>query len=131
MKLDNEREDLVKLVKQKLEEQNKPKTFISYTIDEMNNIMNEMVLSESMVFSEDDDFSVADETEESPIEMKHPEEDRTNPNITRKIDLIRKSSLEGITELSNNPSHPAYDLFKKIWLMCDKLNNEEPKTDSE
>lgn len=131
MKLDNEREDLVKLVKQKLEEQNKPKTFISYTIDEMNNIMNEMVLSESMVFSEDDDFSVADETEESPIEMKHPEEDRTNPNITRKIDLIRKSSLEGITELSNNPYHPAYDLFKKIWLMCDKLNNEEPKTDSE
>ena len=44
-----------------------------------------------------------------------------------KISQIREIALQGLQEYANDVDTEAYQLYKKIWLMCDKAFSEKGK----
>lgn len=48
-------------------------------------------------------------------------EDQSNSLISN----IREMSLNGIKMFANNVGSKQYDFFKKVWLMCDKVMNDD------
>ena len=110
------------------------------SLDNMSNKKRKLTL-ESYVFSEDTDLN-----NEFPYETDNPgfddgqadiydEGETVNPTMKPLIDKIRLMSLQCLQKLSNAPESPEYELFKKIWQLCDKSvdvnakngnNNQQP-----
>lgn len=86
---------------------------------------------ESLVF--DDDMSFDTETdnpgydtdidfEETPSNAtpeKNMQQVKT-PEVKSVIDNIRRTALQGIQQIADNPTSAEYDVLKKIWQLCDK-----------
>lgn len=100
-------------------------------IDEINaNILEvEKMLKESMNFYEEDSVEDTIEPEmedempvEDEVETEIPEETpmKNAGSIESYIDHIRKYSLNGLSELCDNPESEEYQMLKKIFQMCDK-----------
>lgn len=84
------------------------------------------MLQESMIFNEDGD----EMNQEMPIDNHVMQDDADNDisNAEEPIDRIneiRKIALEGIQAYADNVDSEEYDFFKKIWLMCDKVQSEK------
>lgn len=140
------KEDIVKYVKQRLNEKDEKKNKKhSSTIEELElfleSIQHSNLLTESLMFDEEEDMPVdkpmpkpepeVDEpvvddvpTEEPDVPADEPEMDG---GVDAKIAQIRKAALEIVTQLADNVEDPNYELAKKIWMMCDKKNTDAKK----
>lgn len=91
---------------------------------------------ESLVFDDDMSFETENDTpgydvdvdfeetekEETPSNgtpMKNTQQVKT-PEVKSVIDNIRRTALQGIQQIADNPTSAEYDVLKKIWQLCDK-----------
>jgi len=65
---------------------------------------------------------VDDEEETMPVETQTDSEHSDAENI---VSQIREMALQGLQTLANDIDDPTYDLFKKVWLLCDKAQTTE------
>lgn len=86
------------------------------------------IIKESYVFDEDDDMldneyddedSMVDDNEFESDSMSKPAEDRIND--------IRKIALDGIQEFAEEVDSDEYNIFKNIWMTCDKFYSSKNK----
>lgn len=77
----------------------------------------------------------------NPYEMDNPgfddgqpdfyeEGEQVNPSMKPLIDQIRSTCLQCLQKLANTPEAPEYDLFKKIWGLCDKAVDASGKNNA-
>lgn len=101
-------------------------------------VVNESIkeINKALDFLLKEDLSFANnyETSNNVNEFNEPELEKQNsempqkenkvmvsPNVKNMINSIRKISLEGIRELSDNSTSDEYVFFKKVWDMADKV----------
>lgn len=100
-------------------------------ISEMKRMLHEPKLTmENMIFSELDDKDTEPNNEMTPNDGNSKNNMADNSNNTNEetkdfsahdaISQIRKISLRAVAQLADNPTSPEYELFKKIWNICDK-----------
>lgn len=111
---------------------NKKKKLISTKelITEMRHMLKEPKLTlENMIFSEMDNDDVDGNAEQCRDNCDGMDNDAdngkgmrspSNPSVSDSISQIRKIALGAISQISDSPTSPEYDLLKKIWNMCDK-----------
>lgn len=85
------------------------------------------------------DFEMSQETpDEAMGEMPEEGDDMSmggaqpfseNGDVDEIVTNIREMCLQGLQTLADNIEDPAYDLLKKMWLMCDKAQtpDEQPQ----
>lgn len=86
-------------------------------------------LNEAIQFEGDDfandEYDDMDLTEpEDNIEPSKPTEPE-KMDVAKFVDDIRKQSLKGMAQLSDNPDDEQYQLLKKIWQICDKKPDQQ------
>lgn len=60
-------------------------------------------------------------------EMVDIQSEGNNGNTKELIDNIRQIALQGVSSLASNVTDPMYEVFKKIWNICDSSVNAENK----
>ena len=74
---------------------------------------------------ENDEYDDMDLTEpEQEMEPEKPSGPEVM-DVAKFIDDIRKQSLKGMAQLSDNPEDEQYQLLKKIWQICDKKPEQQ------
>jgi hypothetical protein len=95
-------------------------------INEINAILkNSPTLNEALSF--EDDFDGMDYEEEMPMEEPmHDDGMGCNSEGGEIIKTIWKTALKGMNALAETEStdDPCYEVFKKIWQICDKVITE-------
>ena len=77
---------------------------------------------------ENDEYDDMDLTEpEDDMEPSKPSEPEVM-DVAKFVDDIRKQSLKGMAQLSDNPDDEQYQLLKKIWQICDKKPEQQKMT---
>lgn len=104
------------------------------SLDKMANKKRKLTL-ESYVFNGEDPFEVDNPGFDDGQADIYDEGETVNPTMKPLIDKIRLMSLQCLQKLSNAPESPEYELFKKIWQLCDKSvdvnaknNQQQPST---
>ena len=87
------------------------------------------LLKESYVFDDEDmemdDMSYDYEDDEEDFEEKPMEKESSNSDD--KINQIRSIALEGIQEYAEQVDSEEYQIFKNIWMSCDKFYSNKNK----
>lgn len=87
------------------------------------------LLKESYVFDDEDmemdDMSYDYEDDEENFEEKPMEKESSNSDD--KINQIRSIALEGIQEYAEQVDSEEYQIFKNIWMSCDKFYSNKNK----
>lgn len=105
-----------------------------------NNILNEInntfdLFNEAYSFSNDENSKQAEMNigSNNPMDfaLKDKEPNYNIEEISNLISQIRKLSLQGISKLSDATNVPEYDIFKKIWSLCEKKIVESNKETQE
>lgn len=95
-------------------------------INEINEILkNSPTLNEALSF--DDDYEEMGYEEEMPMSEPMPEDNMgCSSEGGEIIKTIWKTALKGMNALAESEStdDPCYEVFKKIWQICDKLITE-------
>jgi hypothetical protein len=79
-------------------------------------------LKEALSFDEDfDDMSYDDEMPMDDEMNCGDEMHQCNAEGEKLINDIRKACLDGMRQLADCPEDPCYDVFKKVWQICDKV----------
>ena len=76
------------------------------------------ILRESYVYEDDDVYDDSSYDEELDNEI---------PQVNDKLGEIRQLALSGIQEYAQNVDDPNYEVFKKIWMLCDKACSNKDK----
>jgi len=80
---------------------------------------------------ENDEYDDMDLTEpEDDMEQSKPSEPEVM-DVAKFVDDIRKQSLKGMAQLSDNPDDEQYQLLKKIWQICDKKPEQQNQKQNE
>jgi hypothetical protein len=92
-------------------------------INEISKILKNMpTLKEALSFDEDFDDMSYDEEMPMDDEMGCDSEiHQCNAEGEKLINDIRKVCLDGMRTLADCPEDPCYDIFKKIFQLCDKV----------
>lgn len=96
---------------------------IKSLINEMNELSN--ILKESYVF--DGEESMPQEGGEMPVEAPMEDEVNAIDVADENINQIRELALSGIQEYSNDVESEEYNIFKRIWMECDKYYSNKNK----
>ena len=100
------------------------KNNINNTIKEIESISK--LLKEAYIFDGDEGEMPMEETMESDA----PEEELMEGGNTDEIvDQIRQLALDGIQKYADDVDNEMYQLFKKVWMMCDKCLSEKDKVE--
>lgn len=62
---------------------------------------------------------------DAEMEPEHEEPKEEHIDWMGFVDDIRKKSLMGMAKLADNPDDPGYDVFKRLWQICDKAYNDQ------
>jgi hypothetical protein len=95
-------------------------------LDEMSKPKRRKLTLESYVFDEGADMNnvYPDETNNPGFDDGQPdfyeEGESVDPSMKPLIDNIRITCLDCLKKLGQTPEAPEYELFKKIWQLCDK-----------
>lgn len=104
-------------------------------LSEINNTLD--LFTEAYSFNDDENAKQAEKniaSDESLINFdinKKEFPDYNAKEASNLISQIRKLALQGISKLSDTTNVPEYDIFKKIWTLCEKKISEPIKQDSE
>lgn len=83
------------------------------------------ILKESYVFDEEnEDFEDMGEMEYDDEEIEPAKE---NTNGSDKINQIRSLALSGIQDFAEQVDSEEYQIFKNIWMSCDKFYSNKNK----
>lgn len=82
------------------------------------------ILKESYVFDEED-FDMEEVPQEQ--EDEYYEKNETTSSADEKINQIRSLALEGISEFAEKVDSEEYQMFKNIWMTCDKFYSNKNK----
>lgn len=96
---------------------------IKSLINEMNELSN--ILKESYVF--DGEEPMPQEGGEMPVEAPMEGEVNAIDVADENINQIRELALSGIQEYSNDVESEEYNIFKRIWMECDKYYSNKNK----
>ena len=100
----------------------KQKYNIQETVNDINRLAK--LLKESYVFDEEmDDVPMDDEEILVDDEMSM----NKRGNADEKINQIRSLALEGIQEFAEQVDSEEYQIFKNIWMSCDKFYSNKNK----
>ena len=100
----------------------KQKYNIQETVNDINRLAK--LLKESYVFDEEmDDVPMDDEEILVDDEMSM----NKGGNADEKINQIRSLALEGIQEFAEQVDSEEYQIFKNIWMSCDKFYSNKNK----
>lgn len=95
-------------------------------INECKNFAKKMpkTINEAINFEEDYPGHEMGPEDEMEPEHEEPKEDG-GIDWMGFVDDIRKKSLMGMAKLADNPDDPGYDVFKRLWQICDKAYNDQ------
>lgn len=80
------------------------------------------MLRESYVYEDENEVYNDEVYQEEPV--------YDEVNVDDKLSQIRSLALSGIQEYAENVDDPNYEVFKKIWMLCDKAtSNKEQKNE--
>ena len=89
---------------------------------DMSGMENEMADDAEIGQATPQQMGMGGEEEDMPMEAQAVSENQDADTI---VSQIREMALQGLQTLANDIDDPAYDLFKKVWLMCDKAQTPE------
>jgi hypothetical protein len=105
----------------------------NYYTDILNEINNTFDLfTEAYSFADDSNARQAEkniEPNNNPMDfaLKDKNSNYNEKEVSNLIYQIRKLALQGISKLSDATNIPEYDIFKKIWTLCEKKMIESNK----
>ena len=99
------------------------------SINRMTSLANHMpkTVNEAINFGDEGDgYEMEDAHDvEMEAEPEHGESKEESIDWMGFVDDIRKKSLMGMAKLADNPDDPGYDVFKRLWQICDKAYNDQ------
>ena len=103
---------------------------INENIKQLKEISSKMpkTINEAIDFNEDSNEELLLGDDEMTYEPQQKEPQDNGMDVEAFIDSIRKQSLKGMAQLSDNPDDEQYQLLKKIWQICDKKPEQQKMT---
>jgi hypothetical protein len=84
------------------------------------------ILQESYVF-DDEDMEIDETPYADEEDMVEDEPTQNTPKGDDKINQIRSIALSGIQEFAEHVDSDEYQIFKNIWMSCDKFYSNKNK----
>ena len=101
--------------------------------NEIKSILNDInkyskIIKESYVFDEDEDLLGDEEySDENELDDSEMNSDDISQSAEDRINDIRKIALDGIQEFAEEVDSDEYNIFKNIWMTCDKFYSSKNK----